>query len=57
LFGDNIKKESDMTHQEDVTVFETAMELLTQAGFDGFAEAFRSLMNGNHPTNRIYPPP
>lgn len=34
-----------MTHQKDVTVFETAMELLTQAGFDGFAETFRILMN------------
>jgi transposase-like protein len=34
-----------MTHQKDVTVFETVMELLTQAGFDGFSEAFRILMN------------
>lgn len=34
-----------MTHQEDGTVFETVMELLTQAGFNGFTEAFRILMN------------
>jgi len=34
-----------MTHQKDVTVFETVLELLTQAGFDGFSEAFRILMN------------
>ncbi len=34
-----------MTHQMNGTVFETAMELLTEAGFDGFAEAFRILMN------------
>jgi putative transposase len=34
-----------MTHQKDITVFETVMELLTQAGFDGFSEAFRILMN------------
>lgn len=29
----------------DATVFETVMELLTDAGFDGFAEAFRLLVN------------
>jgi transposase-like protein len=34
-----------MTHQMDGTVFETVMEILTQAGFNGFAEAFRILMN------------
>ena len=34
-----------MTHQEDRTVFETVMELLTQAGFNGFTEGFRILMN------------
>lgn len=34
-----------MTHQKNGTVFETAMELLTEAGFDGFTEAFRILMN------------
>lgn len=34
-----------MTHQMDGTVFETVMEILTQAGFNGFTEAFRILMN------------
>ena len=34
-----------MTHQMNGTVFETTMELLTEAGFDGFTEAFRILMN------------
>ena len=35
-----------MTHQlSDATVFETVMELLTDAGFDGFAEVFRLLVN------------
>jgi transposase-like protein len=35
-----------MAHQvSDATVFETVMELLTDAGFDGFAEAFRLLVN------------
>jgi len=32
-------------HVSDATVFETVMELLTDAGFDGFAEAFRLLVN------------
>jgi transposase-like protein len=34
-----------MAHQSDATVFNTVMELLTDAGFDGFAEAFRLLVN------------
>lgn len=35
-----------MAHQvSDPTVFETVMELLTNAGFDAFAEAFRLLVN------------
>ena len=35
-----------MAHQvSDATVFETVMELLTDAGFEGFAEAFRLLIN------------
>ncbi len=33
-----------MAHQDDCTVFETVMELLTEAGFDQFAEAFRLLV-------------
>lgn len=34
-----------MTHQTDSNAYETAMELLSQAGFDGFAQAFRILLN------------
>lgn len=35
-----------MPHQvSDATVFETVMELLTDAGFDRFAESFRLLVN------------
>lgn len=34
-----------MTHRTDGTVFETVMELLTEAGFSGFCEAFTILMN------------
>lgn len=35
-----------MAHQvSDAAVFETVMELLTDAGFDGFAESFRLLVN------------
>lgn len=34
-----------MTHQNDSNPIETAMELLSQAGFDGVAEAFRILLN------------
>ena len=34
-----------MAHRTDGTVFETVMELLTEAGFEGFCEAFTILMN------------
>jgi transposase-like protein len=34
-----------MAHQQDSTVFETVMQLLTDAGFDGFAQAFQILVN------------
>jgi len=34
-----------MTHRTDGTVFERVMELLTEAGFGGFCEAFTILMN------------
>lgn len=34
-----------MAHRTDGTVFETVMELLTDAGFEGFCEAFTILMN------------
>jgi transposase-like protein len=34
-----------MAHQQDSTVFETVMQLLIDAGFDGFAQAFQILVN------------
>jgi len=34
-----------MAHQQDSTVFETVMQLLSDAGFDGFAQAFQILVN------------
>jgi len=34
-----------MAHHPDSTVFETVMQLLTDAGFDGFAQAFQILVN------------
>jgi len=34
-----------MAHQQDSTVFETVMQLLTDAGFDGFAQVFQILVN------------
>jgi putative transposase len=34
-----------MAHHVDSTVFETVMQLLTDAGFDGFAQAFQILVN------------
>jgi len=34
-----------MAHHVDRTVFETVMQLLTDAGFDGFAQAFQILIN------------
>jgi putative transposase len=38
-------KETDVAHQEDSSVVASVMELLMQAGFDGFAEGFRLLLN------------
>jgi putative transposase len=34
-----------MAHPQDSTVFETVMQLLTDAGFDGFAQVFQILVN------------
>jgi transposase-like protein len=34
-----------MAHRQDSTVFETVMQLLTDAGFDGFAQVFQILVN------------
>jgi transposase-like protein len=34
-----------MAHHPDSTVFETVMQLLTDAGFEGFAQAFQILVN------------
>jgi len=34
-----------MAHRVDRNVFETVMQLLTDAGFDGFAQAFQILIN------------
>ena len=34
-----------MTHRNNSNAIEAAMEILSDAGFDGFAEAFRILLN------------
>ena len=42
---DNSKKEDTMTREEQNNAIDAAVELIMQEGFEGFADAFRMLLN------------